>query len=94
MAGLAESLFPRSSRLGHLSGYHPRALLGAVLDVASLPGRAYASLGRMEDESYLDALGRTVPRYVVSAGRPVSTFQGLGSLLSSPSDTYYTRGGR
>lgn len=68
MAGLAESLFPRSSRLGHLSGYHPRALLGAVLDVASLPGRAYASLGRMEDESYLDALGRTVPRYVVGQG--------------------------
>lgn len=68
MAGLAESLFPRSSKLGHLSGYHPRALLGAVLDVASLPGRAYASLGRMEDESYLDALGRTVPRYVVGQG--------------------------
>ena len=68
MAGLAESLFPRSSKLGHLSGYHPRALLGAGLDVASLPGRAYASLGRMEDESYLDALGRTGPRYVVSQG--------------------------
>ena len=68
MAGLAESLFPRSSKLGHLSGYHPRALLGAGLDVASLPGRAYASLGRMEDESYLDALGRTGPRYVVGQG--------------------------
>jgi hypothetical protein len=93
MSGLAESLFPRSSKLAGMNPFHPRALLGAGLDVASFPGRAYASLGRMGDESYLDALGRTGPRYVAGQGEgdemadailrdpltPVGF--GLGSLL-------------
>lgn len=68
MQGLAESLFPRSSKLAGLNQFNPRALLGAGLDVASLPGRAYASLGRMDDETYMQALGRTSPRYVVGQG--------------------------
>lgn len=142
MAGLGASLMPRTAaaRASGAPWYSPRVGIASIMDQASLPGRAYASLGRMEGESYLDALGRTGPRYVVGQGegdemadailrdpltpvglglgsllkgvRPVVGMAsdlgsnaagmaadqyattGLGSLLSSPSDTYYTRGGR
>jgi hypothetical protein len=60
---------------------------------ASAPSRNRATtrIERQAAQVAYDKYGR--PREE-SAGRPVSTFQGLGSLLSSPSDTYYTRGGR
>lgn len=95
MAGLGASLMPRTAaaRASGAPWYSPRVGIASIMDQASLPGRAYASLGRMEDESYLDALGRTGPRYVVGQGEgdemadailrdpltPVGL--GLGSLL-------------
>lgn len=54
-----EALFPRSTANADAPAYAPRALVAAGLDVASLPGRAYASLARPEGEGYLDAMART-----------------------------------
>ena len=70
MAGLGASLMPRTAaaRASGAPWYSPRVGIASIMDQASLPGRAYASLGRMEDESYLDALGRTGPRYIVGQG--------------------------
>lgn len=53
-----EALFPRSSAAADRPVYSPAALAAAGLDVASLPGRAYASIARPEGESYQAALGR------------------------------------
>lgn len=64
MASLRGALMPRTSaalREGR-PWYSPRVGLSSILDQASLPGRAYASLARPEGESYLDALARIAPR--------------------------------
>lgn len=61
MASIGQALFPRSTERASIPAYHPRAVLDAAFDVASLPGRAYASLGRPSAESYSDAMARTGP---------------------------------
>ena len=61
MASIGHALFPRSTERASIPAYHPRAVLDAAFDVASLPGRAYASLGRPSAESYSDAMARTGP---------------------------------
>lgn len=61
MASIGQALFPRSTERASIPAYHPRAMLDAAFDVASMPGRAYASLGRPSAESYSDALARTGP---------------------------------
>lgn len=53
-----EAAFPRSSENADAPAYAPRALDAAWRDVASLPGRAYASLTRPEGESYREAMAR------------------------------------
>lgn len=42
--------------------YSPHVGLASIMDQASLPGRAYVSLGRPQGERYLDAVARTSPR--------------------------------
>lgn len=54
-----EAMFPRSSRAVNEDKGWLAQLAGSGLDVASAPGRAYASLGRPEGESYMQAMGRT-----------------------------------
>ena len=61
MASIGQALFPRSTERASIPAYHPRAVLDAAFDVASMPGRAYASLGRPSAESYSDAMARTGP---------------------------------
>ena len=78
MAGLGASLMPRTAA-ARASG------------ATTSRNRATTRLERQAAQVAYDKYGR--PREE-SAARPVSAFQGLGSLLSSPSDTYYTRGGR
>ena len=56
--GLQSGLFPRAqSALNNDSPYLQQAV-GAGMDLASLPGRAYASLGSLPNESYGQALAR------------------------------------
>ena len=61
MASIGQALFPRSTERASIPAYHPRAVLDAAFDFASMPGRAYASLGRPSAESYSDAMARTGP---------------------------------
>lgn len=57
-----DAAMPRVASLrGDVAPWSPRAGLAAVMDLASLPGRAYASLGRPDAEPYADALSRTGP---------------------------------
>lgn len=60
--GLGAGLFPRTS--ASLDRDYGTQVIGAGLDLASLPGRALQSLGDIPSsgESYLEALGRTAPR--------------------------------
>ena len=56
--GLQSGLFPRAqAALNNDSPYLQQAV-GAGMDLASLPGRAYASLGSLPNESYGQALAR------------------------------------
>jgi len=75
-----ESAFPRSVAVADRPAYDPRALAAAGLDVASLPGRAYASLARPEGESYADAMARLTPPAVMP--------QAEGRLGSEGSDRF------
>lgn len=63
MPSLGEALLPRTRALLDQGQpwYSPRVGLASIMDQASLPGRAYASLGRPRDESYLAAVARTGP---------------------------------
>lgn len=54
--GLSAALMPRTNAASDAGTL--QQLLSGVSDVASLPGRAYASLGRPSGESYLSALAR------------------------------------
>ena len=54
--GLASALMPRTAAADDAGTL--QQLLAGVSDVASLPGRAYASLGRPAGESYQSALAR------------------------------------
>jgi hypothetical protein len=59
---IMDAAMPRTASLrGDVAPWSPRAGLAALGDLASLPGRAYASLGRPEAESYAEALARTGP---------------------------------
>jgi hypothetical protein len=60
-----EAAFPRSTEAAGAPWYSPQALAAAGLDVASIPGRAYASLARPEGESYASAMGRIAPPEVM-----------------------------
>jgi len=74
MASIGQALFPRSTERASIPAYHPRAVLDAAFDVASMPGRAYASLGRPSAESYSDAMARTGP----TGAMPGAMYQGEG----------------
>lgn len=66
-----EAMFPRASA-ARASGdpwYSPRVGLGSILDQASLPGRAFASIARPGGESYQAALGRlSAPELIPQSG--------------------------
>ena len=63
MATLGKSLLPRTRALLDQGQpwYSPRVGLASIMDQASLPGRAYASLGRPQAEAFGDAVARTGP---------------------------------
>lgn len=74
------SVLPRVKKLdGKVAQWSPRAGAAALADLASLPGRAYASLGRPQGEGYLDAMGRTGPTL---ANPSSSLYQGEGDELA------------
>lgn len=74
---LMDAAFPRVSALnGHVAPWSARAGIASLADLASLPGRAYVSIGRPEGESYVSALGRTEPRY------DMASYQGEGDELA------------
>lgn len=69
VSALRDSVAPWSTRAG----------FAALGDIASLPGRAYASLGRPEGEPYADAVARTGPT-LAQYGDP--RYQGGGDEFS------------
>lgn len=74
---LMNAAFPRVSALnGRVAPWSARAGIASLADLASLPGRAYVSIGRPEGESYMSALGRTEPRY------DMASYQGEGDELA------------
>ena len=55
---ITSALFPRAQAALNSQSPYLQQAIGAGLDIASLPGRAYASLGRPTQEDYTSALAR------------------------------------
>lgn len=78
--GLQSGLFPRAqAALNNDSPYLQQAV-GAGMDLASLPGRAYASLGSLPNESYGQALAR-----VTSPDSAEKAYQITDNMFRDPS---------
>ena len=56
--GLQSGLFPRTQAALNSGAPYLQQAVGAGMDLASLPGRAYASLGGLPNETYAQALAR------------------------------------
>ena len=77
---IISSVLPRIQKLdGKKAPWSPQVGAAALADLASLPGRAYASLGRPQGEGYLEALGRTGPTLADPSSR---IYQGEGDELA------------